>query len=262
VCTVLLRFQPEAAWPMQLAAVRDEFVDRPWDPPSAHWPDEARGVFGGRDRMAGGTWLAVRPDRPAVAALLNGVRLPLPASGVRPSRGGLPLAALSVGLGGKLDPDSVRLYDGFHLLLGSPDGVVVWSWDGVDVLRTEIEPGDHVIVNAGVDTMDDPLVPHFMPLLDRVVLGDGQSTVDFWGGWAELARGDGLAMDDPAALIVRRELTVDDAGTEFAGRIYGSTSTSLVALRADAVRYDFTATPEDPQWTRILPSGPSQVTGQ
>lgn len=253
MCTVLFRFQPDARWPLLLAAVRDEFVDRAWDPPAAHWGTEAPGVHGGRDRTAGGTWLAVRPDRPAVSALLNGARLPPPASGVRPSRGSLPLAALGVGLGSRLDPDSVGDFDGFHLLLGSPDGVVIWSWDGVRVSRTEASAGDHIIVNMGVDTVDDPLVPHFLPLLGRAAeTGAGESTVDFWGGWVDLLRGDGLAPEDPRALIVRRELTTADGSGEFAGRVYGSTSASLVALGRDGVRYDYSATPESPRWTRVL----------
>jgi hypothetical protein len=244
VCTVLFRFQPDAAWPLLLAAVRDEFVDRPWDPPAAHWSSDAPGVWGGRDRTAGGTWLAVRPDRPAVACLLNGARLPVPTDRPRPSRGTLPLAALMVGLGSKLDPDSVRDYDGFHLLLGSPDGVVIWTWDGVEVVRREPGPGDHIIVNQGLDTVDDPLIPHFQPLLADAKVGPGgESTVDFWGGWTELLRGDGLAPTDPSALIVR---------VEHEGRFYGSTSASLVGLARDAVRYDFTATPQAPQWTKIL----------
>jgi hypothetical protein len=259
VCTVLFRFQPDAPWPLQLAAVRDEFVDRAWDPPAAHWPSEAPGVYGGRDRSAGGTWLAVRPDRPAISCLLNGVRRPPPPSGLRPTRGSLPLSALMVGLGAKLDPDSVRDYDGFHLMLGSPDGVVVWSWDGEDVIRTDAAPGDHIIVNLGYDTPDDPLVPHFQPLLRSVSLGPAAdespsaSTVDFWDGWVDLLRGDGLAPDDPRALIVRRTITPDlGAGAEFVGRVYGSTSASLVALGRDQVRYDFSATPDAPQWTRVL----------
>ncbi len=240
MCTVLLRFSPDAPWPLVLAAVRDEFVDRAWDPPAAHWPAVAPGVIGGRDRTAGGTWLAVRPDPPAVSALLNGVRRPVPADHTRPSRGALSLSILTGGA--EPDAKAMRDYDGFHLLLGSPDSVVVWSWDGVEVARTELAPGDHVIVNAGVDTVDDPLVPHFRPLLGQTDLG---STVDsFWGGWPDLLQGDHLAPDDPRALLVR---------VEHDGRSYGSTSATLVALTDNAVRYDFTPTPLTPHWTHVVP---------
>jgi hypothetical protein len=236
MCTVLLRFRPDAAWPLLVAAVRDEFLERPWDPPGRHWgPD----LVGGRDRTAGGTWLAVRPERPAVAALLNGVRLPAPASGTRPSRGGLPLAALRGELPADLTP-----YDGFHLLLGTRSSLIVWSWDGVEVVRRELDPGDHILVNLGVDAADDPLVPHFAPLL--AALDDpplaGADTAAAWGDWVSLLAGDGLAPDDPRALLVRRE---------FEGRLYGSGSASLVAIGADVVRYDFTPTPMTPQWIQI-----------
>ena len=123
MCTVLLRFAPGQA--LTVGAVRDEFVDRAWDPPAAHWGDA---LVGGRDRTAGGTWLAADPRRPAFAAVLNGVRRPPPADRPRPSRGGLPLAALR---GQPLpEPATLARFDGFHLVLGTPDAVRVWSWDG------------------------------------------------------------------------------------------------------------------------------------
>jgi hypothetical protein len=236
MCTVLLRLTGES---LLLGAVRDEFLERPWDPPAEHWP----GLWGGRDRTAGGTWLAVRPERPAVAALLNGVRRPAPESGTRPTRGELPLDVLREhGL-----PD-VTDYDGFHVLLGTPTSATVWSWDGADLVRADLTGGDHIIVNHGVDTVDDPLVPHFQPLLAETATPvmtpvTGRSTVDAWGPWVTLLAGDGLPPDDPRALVVR---------TEFEGRIYGSGSASLVALTADGVRYDFTPTPAHPRWTPVL----------
>jgi hypothetical protein len=241
VCTVLLRFTPGTRWPLVLAAVRDEFLDRPWDRPGAHWGDR---LVGGRDSTAGGTWLAVRPDPPAVAALLNGVRLPVPATGVRPTRGALPLAALTGTV--QLTPEALAGYDGFHLLLGTPERVRVWTWNGVDVHEVNLVPGNHIVVNDGVDTVDDPLVPHFAPLL--AALPDPElpprSDPSAWGPWLDLLRGDGLATGDPRALLVRRE---------FAGRTYGSSSASLVAINPGAVRFDFTATPGNPSWTVVLP---------
>src|SRR3954453_19185309 len=111
MCAVLWRFQPDTAWPLLLAAVRDEYLLRPWDLPAAHWPDSP-GLIGGRDRTAGGTWLAVRPAGPAVAALLNGTPLQSDPSGrtARPSRGGLPLAALADELP---TAEQLRTYDTF-----------------------------------------------------------------------------------------------------------------------------------------------------
>src|SRR3954470_19453764 len=244
MCTVLLRCSPVARWPLVLAAVRDEFIDRAWDPPAAHWPDTPD-LIGGRDRTAGGTWLAVRRDRPAVAALLNGVRRPPPAGGeLRPSRGGLALAALTGTA--RLDDADLASYDGFHLVLGTPTGVTVWTWDGQRVRRHELAAGHHIIVNDGVDTVDDPLVPHFAPLLASVpdpgeLTGDSASA---WGPWRDLLAGDGLPGDDPRALVVRKA---------FGERTYGSSSAALIGLSRDSARFDFTATPDRPAWYPVLP---------
>jgi hypothetical protein len=230
VCTVLLRFTPGTSWPVLVGAIRDEFVDRLWDPPAAHW----RGVdaIGGRDRLAGGTWLAADPSGARLAALLNGPILPPPAEGVRPSRGWLPLDAIA----GKPLPADISGYDGFHLLVATPSDVVVHSWDGEALVSVALTPGDHIIVNDGPDATGDPLVPHFQPLLSAVPAPPltGESTVDAWGGWIDLLAGDRLDPTDPRALVVRRELL---------GKTYGSTSATLVALGGDRLRYDFSANP-------------------
>jgi uncharacterized protein with NRDE domain len=239
----MLRFDPDGRWPLLLAAVRDEFMQRPWDPPDAHWPD-LPGVLGGRDRVAGGTWMAVDIGRPAVAALLNGVRLPdLDDGQVRPTRGRLVLDALSdVDL-----PADLSRYDGFHLLRADVTEVVMWSWNGVDLTVQQFEAGDHIVVNVGADRDEDPLVPHFRPLLEALAAPElaADGTEAAWGGWIDLLRGDGLDPADPRGLIIEHE---------HAGRRYGSTSASLVALAGDGrVRYDFTATPQEPAWSRIWP---------
>ena len=241
MCTVLLRFDPTAPWPVLLAAVRDEFVDRPWDPPGPHWPLAHPSITGGRDRTAGGTWLAVRRDPAALAAVLNGRPLP-PSAHPRPSRGGLPLLALT---DAAPTADALRAYDAVHLLVATPDAVTMWSWDGEEVRRHDIDPGDHIAVNLGLDTVDDPLVPHFLPLLHATAsppLRAGDDTAAAWAGWVDLLRGEGLPGDDPRALLVRHV---------HEGRTYGSTSASLVALRRDGVRMDFTATPTTPAWQEI-----------
>jgi hypothetical protein len=244
MCTVLLRFAPGSAWPLLFAAVRDEFVDRAWDPPGRYWGDR---LVGGRDRTAGGTWLAVDPSGAGVAAVLNGVRLPLPAEGTRPTRGTLPLEALR----GRV-PQAAG-HDGFHLLRGTPDEVRVWSWDGRELVSRSLEPGDHIIVNRGVGYHDEPVVAHFLPLL-RTAADPGPavtgSTVDFWGDWVRLLDTDRLDPADPRALLVKRT---------HAGRDYGSTSASLVAVRAGQVRYDFCAAPVTPSRWFQVPDGDEET---
>jgi len=68
MCTLLLGRDVIAPGTVLIAANRDEDPRRPTDPPGvlAQTPH----VVGGRDRVAGGTWLAVR-GREAVVAMLN-----------------------------------------------------------------------------------------------------------------------------------------------------------------------------------------------
>lgn len=240
MCTVLLRLAPGARWPVLLGAIRDEFAERPWDPPGPHWDAPWAALIGGRDRTAGGTWLAVDRSgaRPAVAALLNGVRRPAPGDGeVRPTRGTLALDVLASGQ--VPDARTVQSYDGFHLLLATLEGAQVWSWDGEALVHRALPPGDHIVVNLGVDTPDDPLVPHFSPLLHAMPDPEpapGLSSADAWEPWLQLLAGDGLDPEDPRALLVEREIE---------GHLYASTSATLVALSNHAVRYDFNPLPTD-----------------
>jgi hypothetical protein len=234
VCTVLLRFAPGTAWPLLLGAVRDEFADRAWDPPARHWGGT---LIGGRDRVAGGTWLAVDPAAQAMAALLNGPLLPVPLDGFRPSRGDLPLSALTRWPDADPPlPDGAELarYNGFHLLRAATDRVDVWSWDGADLTHRGLDPGDHVIVNAGVD-VDTPLVDRLRSRLSGLGTPDpgaGLAPPAAWDGWVDLLGGDGIDPGDPRALLVWRE---------YEGRVYRSGSACLVGLGAGGVRFDFTA---------------------
>ena len=233
---MLLRLDPMSAWPVVVGAIRDEFVERAWDPPAAHWSDPWTRFVGGRDRTAGGTWLAVdpSPERPAVAALLNG--FPRDAAGERPprpTRGELVLRVLAGD--GVPEGEGLAPYDRFHLLLATLDGVELWTWDAEQLVHQRLDGRTHIVVNAGLDAADDPLVPHFSPLLDA--LEDLDLDGGEWGGWSTLLTGDGLPGDDERALIVAKDVD---------GRAYGSTSGSLVALGRDGrVRYAFTPTPGD-----------------
>jgi uncharacterized protein with NRDE domain len=136
MCTILLRWDPAADVAVTVAANRDEFRDRLADDPG----EIAPGVFAGRDRTAGGTWLAV--SRRGVAALTN-VRTG-PRDPRAPSRGALPLAALAGRLPADLTP-----YNGFNLLVVDETGarVVTHEGAGAPAAVVPLEPGIHVIDN-------------------------------------------------------------------------------------------------------------------
>jgi len=253
MCTAILSVEPGA--PVLLAGIRDELVGRAWQPPARHWPDYP-GLAGGLDLQAGGTWLAVAPAARRVACVLNGRGVPAPA-GSRQTRGVLPLLAAAEG---KLARAAVADFDPFHLLTAEPGVATLASWDGESLTERELAAGLHVIVNSGLgrdllaadpaDSADGRFagrehelarVAHFLPRLRaaaRPAPRPGGPVAQAWGDWLPLLNGDGLTPDDPRALIVRRDLG--------GGRIWGTTSISLVALWPDEVRYDFTGTPGDP----------------
>jgi Transport and Golgi organisation 2 len=250
MCTAILSIEPGA--PVLLAGVRDELVDRAWQPPGRHWPDHP-GLVGGRDLQAGGTWLAVAPAASRVTCVLNARGRMAPA-GSRRTRGVLPL---EVADHGKLERADFTDFDPFHLLSAEPGTASLWSWDGEHLTEQDLAAGLHIVVNSGLgdgltaaQDHERARIDHFLPRLrdaERPVPHPADPVTRAWGAWLPLMNGDGIGPEDPRALIVRRDLGD--------GRIWGTTSISLVALAADTLRYDFTAAPGDPHAWRPVPVG-------
>lgn len=85
MCSIILRLTLEGCF---IAANRDEMASRTWEPPAEYWP----GICGGRDTLAGGTWLALNRSG-VMATVLNRTGTLGPAPD-KHSRGELPLLAL------------------------------------------------------------------------------------------------------------------------------------------------------------------------
>jgi Transport and Golgi organisation 2 len=240
MCTAVVSV---AAGSVLVAGIRDEFVSRAWQPPGRHWP-EYPGLVGGRDLLAGGTWLAVAPAAPRVACVLNARgRMAPPQS--RRSRGVLPLQAAA---GERLDRSLLADVDPFHLLTAEPGWAALASWDGEHLTDRELPTGLHFIVNSGIGgqlrnahDIETARVAHFLPRFrdaTRPAAAPGAPAAEAWGTWLPLVNGDGIGPGDARALIVRRDLG--------GGRVWGTTSISLVALSPEGVRYDFTGEPGNP----------------
>ena len=266
MCTAILGLGPDGT--VLLAGIRDEFLQRAWVPPAHYWPDYPA-LIGGRDQRAGGTWLAVDPATPRLACILNGRGRPAPAL-TRQSRGELPLrAAARVPIAPTSastprpvdltdDPAGLTVFDPFLLVVATRGRADLLNWDGDRFTRRTLDPGLHLLFNSGLAGALPPdagehetmRIRHFQARLASVPFprprpGD---TVDAaWAPWLPLLNGDGLSTDDPRALIVRREF--DD------GRVWGTTSISLVALTPEGLRYDFTAHPGDPAAWYPVPVG-------
>jgi hypothetical protein len=230
--------------PLLLLGFRDELTGRPWQPPARHWPGSP--LVGGRDEKAGGTWLALHPQIPRVACVLN-ARGPQAPPSTRRSRGELPLRAAAEGQSAlqtmHQDLRALARYDPFLLICADLSSAVMLSWDGQHAALENLEAATHVITNAGhtyPSAHQDAKAERFGPRFaaHRPDADPAATIKDAWGDWLTLAGGDGLSDTDPAGIVVRHELPD--------GRVYGTTSVSLVALGAGGLRYDFQPVPADP----------------
>lgn len=120
MCLVAVAWRAHARFPLVLAGNRDEFHARPTAP--AAWWEDAAHVLGGRDLVAGGSWLAVsRAGR--LAVVVNDPRRP-PGPDRTASRGHLvrDFVAGEKPSGRYLDAVAVNesRYAGFLMVLGTP----------------------------------------------------------------------------------------------------------------------------------------------
>jgi uncharacterized protein with NRDE domain len=144
-------FQVVPDAPLIVAANRDERLDRPAVPMTVLRERDPR-ILGGRDELAGGTWLAVN-EHGVVAGLTN---RPSPdgRDPTKRSRGELPLAfaryetaAVAVpAVRAELDPTA---YNPCWMLVGDRESLYFIEISGGSVTDVaQLEPGLHVLENA------------------------------------------------------------------------------------------------------------------
>jgi uncharacterized protein with NRDE domain len=170
MCTLIVGCNVAGPGTVVLAANRDENPGRPTDPPTVL--SETPRVVGGRDRLAGGTWLAIREAR-AVVALLNRHDPDAPrdgakASGLR-SRG---LLALDVALAAHdTGPERARAlaqsarYAPFSLLFASAQGCWMLAQDQRGLRTLPVSDAWHVLTHR---ELDDPAEPRAAYLMRRL----------------------------------------------------------------------------------------------
>lgn len=181
MCTVVLLIRPRHAWPLLLAANRDEMLERAWDPPAAYWPDQP-GVIAGRDRSGGGTWMGVNRHG-VVAAVLNRPGSLGPAAGKR-SRGELPLLALSYGsataAAEAIAATDAGAWRSYNLVLADQHGAIFVR--GLGHGRPEarpFSPGLHMVTAHDPDDPDSPRVARHLPRFQAVRAPEP----DDWADW-------------------------------------------------------------------------------
>ncbi|WP_422139635.1 NRDE family protein [Endozoicomonas sp. ALC020] len=144
MCLITLHWQPEAQYPLILAANRDEFYERPAR--TIHFWEDNPEIFGGRDLEAGGSWLALsRKGR--MAAVTNYRESPVYPGTL--SRGHLVSDFLNSDLSPKEFLNQIHLkadhYSGFNLLVGDSSGLYYYSNRMGRVVS--LRPGFHALSN-------------------------------------------------------------------------------------------------------------------
>jgi uncharacterized protein with NRDE domain len=207
VCTILLAWRCAPGAPAVLAANRDEFLGRASAPPALLARDPR--IAGGRDLVAGGTWLAVAADG-GLAAVTNR-RAPM-RDPRRRSRGELPLSVLRAGgdaavrrLLAGVDPAA---YNPFNLLAVSRGQAL--AAHGTETMEVvELQPGPHVLTVHDVDRPGEPRVEHLLGRLDDAVR---------------------RAPDAVALLLAMEDLLRDPEWACVHGDLYGTVSSSSVLV--------------------------------
>ncbi|HXX89767.1 MAG TPA: NRDE family protein [Acidimicrobiales bacterium] len=175
---VVSRMAPDA--PMVVGANRDERRDRPATAATVLRPHHPR-IVGGRDELAGGTWLAVN-EHGVVAGLTN---RPTPdgRDPTKRSRGELPLALAShVDARGAVEELAARVrpedYNPAWLLVG--DRTSLFYVDMTDGSRPEVDelgPGVHILENNPLGA-DSPKSANVRRLLGTVPSHDSDTLVE------------------------------------------------------------------------------------
>ncbi|MBL8509560.1 NRDE family protein [Chitinimonas sp. JJ19] len=149
MCLIAFRWDPAQPTPLVVAANRDEFYARPTA--AADWWEDER-ILGGRDLVAGGSWMAVRRDG-RFAALTN-YRDPSRHLADAPSRGALVADFLQGDCHAgeflaTLRRDIAR-YNDFNLLLY--DGERLLGYESRHDTELRFGRGVHAVSNARFDT--------------------------------------------------------------------------------------------------------------
>ncbi len=218
MCTLVVLHRPGHAWPLLLAANRDEMLDRAWDAPGAHWP-RLPGVIGGRDHLAGGTWLAINRAG-VIAAVLNRQGSLGPKLGKR-SRGELPLLALAEDSAEAAAAAIIRLDAGewrrFNMVIADRTGAYFVRGLATGLPHAErLAPGLAMVTARDPNDLTSPRVARHLP---RLAAAQAPVPPDDWESWRT------ILADRSGA--VESQFTIAPQGG------FGTVSSSLLALPED-----------------------------
>lgn len=222
MCTLVILLRPGHAWPVLIAANRDEMAARASRPPARHWPDRPE-VVAGLDGEAGGSWLGIN-DHGLVAAIMNREGTLGRLAGKR-SRGELVLEALDHAEASaaaealaELHPDAYRP---FNLVVADPRAAYwIRLVAGAGIAVTPIAPGLHMLASTDLDDLAHPRIAAHLHRFRAALPPKPEQ--DDWSAWRAL-----LASRDYPKELRAEAAMVQDRPDGFRTR-----SSALIALPA------------------------------
>ena len=225
MCLLLVAIDALPGYPRLLLGNRDEFHARA-SAPARRWQDDPR-VVGGRDRVAGGSWLALREDG-RFAAVTN-LRTGVPATAPH-SRGALVHDFVTGDDSPAAFLDALRArsdeYGPFNLVVGDSAGVfALGSGDGI-VRR--LDAGVHLVSNGAIG-VHWPKTERLQQRFNALVAGacDEPHLLDLLLDEEQPA--DALLPETGVGLELERRL----APIFIRGERYGTRAATLLLQRAD-----------------------------
>lgn len=209
MCLLIVLSRTHPDFPLVVGANRDELLDRPAVPMTV-LRERDPCILGGRDELAGGTWLAVN-EYGVVAGLTN---RPMPDGRdlTKRSRGDLPLflaehhsaAEAAASATAILRPSD---YNPCWLLVGDREALFAVDMTGAgSPVVTELSPGVHILENRSV-TAPTPKTAHVRRLLDGIEHAPADALVERLGavlsdhqvpeGWQEALGTDDTGKEVP-----------------------------------------------------------------
>jgi len=155
MCILMVIHQGVPAYPIVVAANRDEYYDRPTQGPCRLVQTPA--VWGGRDERAGGTWLGVNAHGLVIGLTNRRIREEQENDPQRRSRGLLCLEALQCHTAAEaadfLASEPPERYNPFNLLMIDQCDLLWAAYEGKPAMQ-RLEAGLHILANGNVNDFE------------------------------------------------------------------------------------------------------------
>ena len=244
MCTLALYFQQFTGFPIVAAANRDELLERPSDPPvqlgTQPW------IWGGRDRVAGGTWLGVN-EYGVMAGLLNR-QSPYPPDPRRRSRGQLCLDALryprAQHAAEQLASSAPDAYNPFTLVVADAEQAYVVNTATPRLELHQLKPGLYLFTNRDFNDPTCPRIARLTPQFRHVSESVASTTTALTTIFSQLHTL--MADHDPQIQIASPSESDPRNSLCLHGDGYGTCSSSLLAYQTAHQCYHYRFAPGAP----------------